>query len=61
MNAKTVSERVADLRARRLAAGMVKLEIWVYAEDVEKVKKEIAGTNAYRARIKRKYSKEKTK
>lgn len=58
MNAKTVSERVADLRARRTAAGMVKLEVWVYKQDVAKIKKEIAGQNAYRARIIRKYAKE---
>jgi hypothetical protein len=40
MNAKTVSERVSEMRTRRKADGLVKLELWVHEKDVTRIKKE---------------------
>jgi hypothetical protein len=34
MTAKTSAQRQANLKARRLAAGMVKFTHWVHADDV---------------------------
>jgi hypothetical protein len=51
MNAKTVAERVSELRARRKAEGMVKLELWVHENDVTRIKREAEGLAARRARL----------
>lgn len=49
--AKTVAERVSDLRSRRKAQGMVKLELWVHENDVTRIKKAAAALAARRARL----------
>ena len=38
MTAKTVSARVAELRARRHAAGLVRLELYAHPEDHQPIK-----------------------
>ena len=38
MTAKTVSARVAELRARRQAAGLVRLELYAHPEDHQPIK-----------------------
>jgi hypothetical protein len=48
--AKSVNERVSDLRSRRKAQGLVKLEMWVHEKDVTRIKKDAAGYAARRAR-----------
>jgi hypothetical protein len=49
--AKSVNERVSDLRARRKAQGLVKLEMWVHEKDVTRIKKEAVCLAARRARL----------
>jgi hypothetical protein len=49
--AKTVTERVSDLRSRRKAQGLVKLELWVHENDVSRIKKDAAAHAARRARL----------
>jgi hypothetical protein len=49
--AKSVNERVSDLRSRRKAQGLVKLELWVHANDVTRIKKEADYLAARRARV----------
>ena len=39
---KPVAARVAALRERRTAAGLVRLELWVRPEHVERVKQYVA-------------------
>jgi len=51
MNAKSVGERVSDLRARRKAEGFVKMELWVHPNDVSRLKKEAIALTARRERI----------
>jgi hypothetical protein len=51
MTTKTVSERVQALRQRRESGGMVRVEVWIYPIDAEKLRKEVAGLNAYRERM----------
>jgi hypothetical protein len=38
MTAKTIAQRVADLRARREALGLTRLELWARPEDHEYLK-----------------------
>jgi cell division protein ZapA (FtsZ GTPase activity inhibitor) len=38
MNAKTVNERVAELRQRRQELGLTRLELYVHPEDHEAIK-----------------------
>jgi hypothetical protein len=49
--AKTVAERVSDLRSRRKAEGLVKLELWVHEKDVSRIKKDAELYAARRARM----------
>ena len=49
--AKTVAERVSDLRSRRKAEGLVKLELWVHEKDVSRIKKDADAHAARRARM----------
>jgi hypothetical protein len=49
--AKSVNERVSDLRSRRKAQGLVKLELWVHENDVTRVKKEADYIALRRARL----------
>jgi hypothetical protein len=51
----STAERVRAHRERKGEEGWVRLEVVVHRVDVEKVKKEIAATNAYRARMLDKY------
>lgn len=51
MSAKTVAERVSDLRSRRKADGLVKLELWVHKFDVTRMKKHAGALAARRARL----------
>jgi hypothetical protein len=50
MNAKSVNERVSDMRSRRRAEGLVKLELWVHEKDVSRIKKAAAEFAFARAR-----------
>ena len=47
--AKTSAQRQANLKARRLAAGMVKFTHWVHADDVASLKAVIAMRAGMRA------------
>jgi hypothetical protein len=47
MNAKTTTERVQELRQRREALGLTRLELYVHPEDHEAIK-------AYAAKLQRK-------
>jgi hypothetical protein len=49
--AKTVTERVSDLRSRRKAQGLVKLELWVHENDVTRIRRDAAAYAARRARL----------
>lgn len=49
--AKTVTERVSEMRSRRRAEGLVKLELWVHEKDVSRIKKEAELCAARRARL----------
>ena len=49
MTAKTSAQRQANLKARRLAAGMVKFTHWVHADDVAALKQMIRDWAYFRA------------
>jgi len=51
MNAKSVSERVAEHRSKLKEQGLVKLELWVHPNDVTRIKKDAAAHAARRARL----------
>ena len=51
MNAKTSAQRQANLKSRRLAAGMVKFTHWVHADDVAALKAMIALRDGMRKRL----------
>lgn len=51
--AKTVRNRVAELRQRRAAAGLARVEVWAHPDDHPAIR-------AYAARLARKREKEKT-
>ena len=42
---KTTTERVADLRRRRSEAGLVRMDVYVYPQDREKVQRYIKRLN----------------
>jgi hypothetical protein len=52
--AKTAQQRVSEARARRSAAGLVRLDLWVHPDDREAIKEHAAKLQRSRERAAKK-------